>query len=227
MRAGVVLSQKEHLARRRSTTDGVRLLSAPYTLLSVVRRTSGNLQAEHSTCASDSHPRQPASAGGHMRVLEMDLSTSHGTHMFNYDRVFAPGRGHNLKRANDRDAPSATAKGAVTSPKLTIFFVTEEILIYVIEFFRVFFSERLTTELEICGMAIDQPFHESIGQTFRRVLRFYGYRNAIRLGLRFICARLRGDFIKALATSANVPFVSTQSVNDPKFIQRLRPKSRM
>ena len=132
-----------------------------------------------------------------MRVLEMDLSTSHGTHMFNYDRVFAPGRGHNLKRANDRDAPSATAKGAVTSPKLTIFFVTEEDPIYVIEFFRVFFSERLTTELEICGMAIDQPFHESIGRTFRRVLRFYGYRNAIRLGLRFICARLRGDFYQS------------------------------
>jgi methionyl-tRNA formyltransferase len=155
----------------------------------------------------------------------MNLSTSHSVHMLNDDRAFAPGPGQNLKRANDRDAPDTTAQGAVTSPKLTIFFVTEEDPIYVIEFFRVFFSEHPTAELQLCGIAIDQPFHESIGRTFRRMLRFYGYRDTIRQGLRFISARVRGDSINALAASTGVPVLSTRSVNDPEFIQRLRAKA--
>jgi methionyl-tRNA formyltransferase len=110
----------------------------------------------------------------------------------------------------------------MSSPKLRIFFVTQEEPIYVIEFFRAFFSEHPTAEFEITAIAIDRPFHESIGRTFRRVLKFYGYWGTIRQGLRFISARRRGDSINALAASAGVPVVSTQSVNDPKFIQRLR-----
>jgi methionyl-tRNA formyltransferase len=54
------------------------------------------------------------------------------------------------------------------------------------------------------------------------MLRFYGYRDVIRQGLRFISARVRRDSINALAASNGVPVVSTRSVNDPEFIQRLR-----
>jgi methionyl-tRNA formyltransferase len=159
-----------------------------------------------------------------LQVLGMDLSASHGVHTLNDDRAIAAGRGESLERANDRDAPDATARDAPTSPKLTIFFVTEEDPIYVIEFFRVFFSEHLSPEFDLCGIVIDQPFHESIGRTFRRVLRFYGYWGAMRQGLRFIGARVRGDSIEALAASAGVPVVSTRSVNDPEFIRQLRAK---
>jgi methionyl-tRNA formyltransferase len=130
-----------------------------------------------------------------------------------------------VKRADDRDAPDTTAQAAVTSPKLTIFLITEEDPIYVIEFFRVFFSEYPTAELELCGITIEQPFHESIGRTFRRMLKFYGYRGAIRQGLRFISARVRRDSISALAAAAGVPVVSTRSINDPKFIQQLQAKA--
>jgi methionyl-tRNA formyltransferase len=145
--------------------------------------------------------------------------------MLSDDRVSAPGPGQSLERADDRDAPDTTAQAAVTSPTLKIFLITEDDPIYVIEFFRVFFSEHPTQELELCGMTIDQPFHESIGRTLRRMLRFYGYRGTIRQGLRFISARVRGDSINALAASAGVPVVSTRSVNDPKFIQQLRAKA--
>lgn len=155
----------------------------------------------------------------------MNLSMSHSVHMLNDDRVFAPGPGQSLKRVDDRDAPDTTAEAAVTSPKLRIFLITEDDPIYVIEFFRVFFFEHPTAELELCGITIEQPFHESIGRTFRRMLRFYGYRDAIRQGLRFISALARRDSINALAASAGVPVVSTGSVNDPKFIQQLRAKA--
>src|SRR5262249_693562 len=92
-------------------------------------------------------------------------------------------------------------------------------------FFRVFFSEHPTAELELCGITIEQPFHESIGRTFRRMLRFYGYRDTIRQGLRFISARVRRDSINALAASYGVTVLSTRSVNDPEFIQQVRAQA--
>ena len=155
----------------------------------------------------------------------MNLSTSDSAHTLDNERMFASDQGQSLQRADDRDAFDTTAKAADTAPKLTIFLITEEDPIYVIEFFRVFFAEYPMAELELCGITIEQPFHESIGQTFRRMLRFYGYRDAIRQGLRFISARVRTDTISALAASVGVPVVSTRSVNDPKFIQQLRAKA--
>src|SRR5712691_5806904 len=127
-------------------------------------------------------------------------------------------------RAGSSSGRARGAKAAMKQ-KLTIFLITEEDPIYVIEFFRIFFSEHPRAELELCGITIDQPFHESIGRTFRRMLRFYGYRDAIRQGLRFISARVRRDSINALAASTGVPVVWTRSVNDPEFIQRLRAKA--
>jgi methionyl-tRNA formyltransferase len=163
--------------------------------------------------------------GRALQVLEMNLSTSHSVHMLNDNRVSAPGPGQSLKRSDDGDAPDTTAQAAVTSRKLTIFLVTEDDPIYLTEFFRVFFSEHPTAELELCGITVEQPFHESIGRTFRRMLRFYGYRDTIRQGLRFISARMRKDSIGTLAASAGVPVMSTRSVNDPEFIQQLRAKA--
>jgi methionyl-tRNA formyltransferase len=145
--------------------------------------------------------------------------------MLNDDRVFAPGPGQRLKRAMDRAVTETTAPAAVTPSKLKIFLITEEDPIYVIEFFRVFFSEYPTAELELCGMTIEQPFHESIGRTLRRMLNFYGYRDAIRQGLRFISARVHSDSIHALAASAGVPVLSTRTVNDPTFIRQLKAKA--
>jgi methionyl-tRNA formyltransferase len=157
--------------------------------------------------------------------LEMNLSTRHSEHRLDDDRASIPGPGQSLERADDRDAPDTSAPPAATSPKLTIFLITEDDPIYVIEFFRVFFSEHPTAELKLCGITIEQPFHESIGRTLRRMLRFYGYRDTIRQGLRFISARVRRDSINALAASAGVSVVSTRSVNDPEFIQQLRAKA--
>jgi methionyl-tRNA formyltransferase len=160
-----------------------------------------------------------------LQVLEMSLSTTHNGHTLNSDGVVALGPGQSVKRHNDREASDTTAQIVTTAPKLKIFLITEDDPIYVIEFFRIFFSEHPTAELELCGITIEHPFHESIGRTFRRMLRFYGYRDAIRQGLRFISARLRRDSINALAASAGVPVLSTRSVNDPEFLQQVRAQA--
>jgi methionyl-tRNA formyltransferase len=160
-----------------------------------------------------------------LQVLEMSLSTTHNGHTLNSDGVAALGPGQSVKRDNDREASDTTAQIVTAAPKLKIFLITEDDPIYVIEFFRIFFSEHPTAELELCGITIEHPFYESIGRTFRRMLRFYGYRDAIRQGLRFISARLRRDSINALAASAGVPVLSTRSVNDPEFLQQVRAQA--
>jgi methionyl-tRNA formyltransferase len=124
--------------------------------------------------------------------------------------------GRNLKRHSKKSPPAC---------RLKIFFVTEEDPLYVIEFFRIFLSEYPTDEFDLCGITIDQPFHESTPQTLRRMVKFYGLWGTTRQGVRFISARLRRDSIKALASSVGVPVLSTPSINRLEFLHRLRAEA--
>jgi methionyl-tRNA formyltransferase len=155
-----------------------------------------------------------------MRVLDMDLSTSDVALTLNDD--CAPLAGPRSKLQDVWESHNGAAERAATAPKLKVFVITEEDPIYVIEFFRVFFSEYPASEFDLCGIMIDQPFHESLVQTLRRVTRFYGWWGALRQCVRFIDARVRSDLINALAASAQVPVVAARSVNDAQFIQRLQ-----
>jgi methionyl-tRNA formyltransferase len=105
---------------------------------------------------------------------------------------------------------------------LRVFFVTEEDPLYVIRFFDIFFAEYPCEEIEISGITIDRPFHESTWETMRRVRALYGFTGFFRQGLRFTAARLHGRSIEALAASAGVPIVMTQSVNRPDYIEQVR-----
>jgi methionyl-tRNA formyltransferase len=107
-------------------------------------------------------------------------------------------------------------------PALRVFFVTEADPLYVIQFFDIFFAEYRREEIEISGITIDRPFHEPIWKTMRRIWAFYGFAGFFRQGLRFTSARLRGRSIEALAASAGVPIVTTQSVNRPDYIEQVR-----
>lgn len=107
-------------------------------------------------------------------------------------------------------------------PKLRVFFVTEEDPLYVIRFFDIFFAEYPHDQIEISGITIDRPFHEPLRETMRRVRILYGFWGFIRQGLRFAGARLQGRSIEALAASAGVPIVTTQSVNQPKYLEQVR-----
>jgi len=134
-------------------------------------------------------------------------------------------------RAYRRDADPTPAQEAgltqhcgVNAPRLKIFFITEDDPIYVIEFFKVFLAEYSPADFEICGMTIDQAFHENIGRTLRRMTRFYGAWGVVRQGLRFLRARILGDTVKALAQSKRLPMVPAASVNDAEFLRRLKTK---
>jgi methionyl-tRNA formyltransferase len=106
--------------------------------------------------------------------------------------------------------------------KLRVFFVTEEDPLYVIRFFEVFFAEYPQAEFRISGITIDQPFHEPLWDTMRRVRVLYGAWGFVRQGLRFTGARLRGRSIEALAASVGVAVLPTRSVNQPEFIAQVR-----
>jgi len=53
--------------------------------------------------------------------------------------------------------------------RLRVLFVTEDDPLYVIRLFEVFFREYPRETLEICGITIDRPFHESPWKTFTRM----------------------------------------------------------
>lgn len=119
--------------------------------------------------------------------------------------------------ANERSTPLKD-----TAPRLRVLVITEDDPLYVIEFFRVFFAEFPQLDADLIGMTVDKAFHESLRDTFRRMLRLYGWMGVARLGLRYAWAKVRGDTIEALARRRGVPIIETPSVNDPAYIARIR-----
>lgn len=127
-----------------------------------------------------------------------------------------------LGAENTALAHALTVLEANASPtKLRVLFVTEEDPLYVIRFFDIFFAEYPRDEFEICGVTVDQAFHEPIWKTLRRMQAFYGPWRVFRLGLRYIAARLRGRSIKALARDRGVPVLPASSVNRPDYVERV------
>jgi methionyl-tRNA formyltransferase len=106
--------------------------------------------------------------------------------------------------------------------RLRILFVTENDPLYVIRLFEVFFREYPRETMELCGITIDRPFHESPWKTFSRMRRFYGLAGVARLTTRYARARLRGTSIGRLAAEYSVPMVPAQSVNAPEYIEAVR-----
>jgi len=126
-----------------------------------------------------------------------------------------------------RNSLSSLRQGNATpadtqAPKLKVLFVSEDDPIYVIKFFDVFLSEFPRDELEICGITIDRPFHESMWKTLGRVHGLYDLSGLIRQSLRFINARLRHRSIESLAVSMGITIIRPRSINRPEYIARVR-----
>ena len=108
------------------------------------------------------------------------------------------------------------------SDRLRILIVTEDDPLYVIRFFDVFFAEFPREEFEIVGLTVQEAFHEPITKTAKRMWRFYGPVDFVRLGFRFVFTKLRGRTIADLGTEAGVPLVPCSSVNDATFVERAK-----
>jgi methionyl-tRNA formyltransferase len=119
-------------------------------------------------------------------------------------------------------APQSCNPSAEAVRRLRILLITANDPIYVIEFFRTFFSELPKDELEIVGLTVDRAFHEPLWRTLRRMIHFYGWAGTVRQGVRFLNAKLCGRSIEALACRHGVPVIATDSVNAPDYLDRLR-----
>jgi methionyl-tRNA formyltransferase len=106
--------------------------------------------------------------------------------------------------------------------RLRILFITEDDPLYVIRLFEVFFREYPRDAIEVCGITIDRPFHESPFRTLRRMLRFYGPMGVLRLSARFARAKVRGISIGRLAAQHSIPLVAARSVNSPDYLEKVR-----
>lgn len=110
--------------------------------------------------------------------------------------------------------------------KLRVLVVTEDDPLYVVKFFEVFFAEWPRDRFDVVGITISEAFHEPIWRTARRMLRFYGPADFVRLCSRYALVKLRGYNIARLAREAGVPLVQTHSVNDEAYIARVKDELR-
>jgi len=109
----------------------------------------------------------------------------------------------------------------VTSP-LKVHFITEDDPLYVAEFFETFLLQYPRDEFEIVGISIQQPFNESRLSTAKRVLSLYGPVGFAQLFGRVARRKLQGRSIARRAKVTGIPLIPTRSVNDGRFIERVR-----
>jgi len=104
---------------------------------------------------------------------------------------------------------------------LRVLVITEDDPLYVIRFFESFFP-ALPDSLTIVGVTVSNAFHEPMHATARRMFRFYGPIDFVRLCARFAVAKLTRRSIGKLARASGIPVLETTSVNDEAYLQQVR-----
>jgi len=110
----------------------------------------------------------------------------------------------------------------LNGPRLRVLVITEDDPLYVIRFFEPFFLDFPHDEMELLAVTVSRAFHEPMWKTARRMWRFYGPVDFLRLCARFALVKLRGESIEKLARQHGVPVLPTVSVNDPAYIGQVR-----
>jgi methionyl-tRNA formyltransferase len=112
----------------------------------------------------------------------------------------------------------------VSAPRgpLRVFVITEDDPLYVIRFFDVFLAELPRDRIELAGITVSKAFHEPLWKTARRIWRFYGSIDFLRLLARWSLAKVSGRRIGNLARDAGVRVVEADSVNSEQFLSELR-----
>ncbi|MDA1263090.1 MAG: formyltransferase family protein [Planctomycetota bacterium] len=113
----------------------------------------------------------------------------------------------------------------MTSAPLKVLVITEDDPLYVARFFEVFFDEIPKNRIELLGITILRSFHEPIWKTARRIFRFYGPIDFLRLLMRWLRIKLSGRNIELLARNSGIPIFPAMSVNDPEYLERIQALS--
>jgi methionyl-tRNA formyltransferase len=106
--------------------------------------------------------------------------------------------------------------------RLKVLVVTEDDPLYVVRFFEVFFAEVPRDRIDLVGVTISRAFHEPLLKTARRIHRFYGTVDFLRLLPRYLAAKFLGTKIGTLAAKYGVPIVPAESVNSEEYLARVR-----
>lgn len=114
---------------------------------------------------------------------------------------------------------TAEERGPVREQPLRVLLVTEDDPLYVRQFFDVFFDELPRGGIELVGVTVMRAFHEPLLRTARRVLRFYGPLDFVRLLPRYALARLLGRSVSRLVKRRGFPHLEAASVNSPEFLE--------
>jgi methionyl-tRNA formyltransferase len=104
-----------------------------------------------------------------------------------------------------------------TNSRLRVLLVTENDPLYVRQFFDVFFSELPRDKIELVGVTVSRAFHEPLLKTARRILRFYGTTDFLRLLPRYFLAKVGGQSISSLARRHGFPLLPAASVNSEEY----------
>lgn len=106
---------------------------------------------------------------------------------------------------------------------ISVLIITEDDPIYVVKFFDSFFDQLPRDRIDIVGMTISRAFAEPLVKTARRMWRFYGALDFLRLLARYVRSRvLRGESIARIAERNQVPLMRTTSVNASAYVERVR-----
>ena len=114
-----------------------------------------------------------------------------------------------------------TADATIHPGPLRVLIITEDDPLYVVRFFESFFPAVPDT-LDIVGVTVSNAFHEPMLTTARRMLRFYGPIDFIRLCTRFAAAKLARRSIARIAQAARIPLLHATSVNDEDYLHQVR-----
>jgi methionyl-tRNA formyltransferase len=102
---------------------------------------------------------------------------------------------------------------------LRVLLVTEDDPLFVRRFFEVFFQELPRDSIEVVGVTVSRAFHEPLPKTAKRVLRFFGPIDFVKLLPQFVAAKLSKRSIGDLARSAGLPLLPAESVNSDAYRQ--------
>lgn len=106
--------------------------------------------------------------------------------------------------------------------RLRVLIVTEDDPVYVRRFFDVFFRECDRSSIDLVGITVSRAFHEPLLATAKRIVRFFGVIDTLRLLPLFLGAKALGKSTASLARSAGVRVIRTTSVNSSEYLATIK-----
>ncbi len=110
-----------------------------------------------------------------------------------------------------------------TATRLRTVIITGEDPFYINRFFRELLQQVPNHPVELLGIVNLKPFNApSKFALARRMLRFYGPVDFLRMTWRYLLSKIRGANLARLAARSGVPMLKTRNINSKSFLARLR-----